>query len=237
MNNIFRPYNSIYQTHPIYIRLHTQVEVDFNLHFHWMKKILAMLLLMWYWNIWQELYLQVVLPKLKALELCEINVKKIWHNQTPCCFQHLTQLIVWECQKLKFIFYASMIKSLKQLQHLEIRSCRGLQAIISEEGADQEPPCFSFPRVTIISLCYLPEVTCSCPVLHTSEWPELKKLDVFCCDKFNTFASESFSFRSNENNQISIVPFFPDEKVWYHFSDFYDHLSPCASKEIRKPKF
>ena len=155
------------------------------------------------------------MPNLEALELCEINVKSIWHNQTPCGFQRLTRLIVWGCQKLKFMFYASMIKSLEQLQHLEIRNCTGLQVIISEGGPGQEPPCFAFRRVTNISLCHLPELTCLYPGLHTSEWPELKKLEVFSCDKLNTFASESFSFHSNEKKQLHVPkqPFFSFEKV------------------------
>ncbi|KDO50019.1 hypothetical protein CISIN_1g001513mg [Citrus sinensis] len=159
---------------------------------------------------------KVVLPNLEALELCEINVKSIWHNQTPCCFQRLTRLIVWGCQKLKFMFYASMIKSLEQLQHLEIRNCTGLQVIISEGGPGQEPPCFAFRRVTNISLCHLPELTCLYPGLHTSEWPELKKLEVFSCDKLNTFASESFSFHSNEKKQLHVPkqPFFSFEKIF-----------------------
>ena len=214
------------------------MEVDFDLHLQLMNKILEMLLLIWYWNIWQELYLKVVLPNLEALELCEINVKSIWHNQTPCCFQRLTRLIVWGCQKLKFMFYDSMIKSLEQLQHLEIRNCTGLEVIISEEGPGQETPCFAFRRVTNISLCHLPELTCLYPGLHTSEWPELKKLEVFSCDKLYTFASESYSFDSNENNQLHVPkqPLFSFEKVWYNVLDFYDQLSPCALKEIRKPK-
>ncbi|GAY66980.1 hypothetical protein CUMW_253110 [Citrus unshiu] len=159
---------------------------------------------------------KVVLPNLEALELCEINVKSIWHNQTPCCFQRLTRLIVWGCQKLKFMFYASMIKSLEQLQQLEIRNCTGLQVIISEGGPGQEPPCFAFRRVTNISLCHLPELTCLYPGLHTSEWPELKKLEVFSCDKLNTFASESFSFHSNEKKQLHVPkqPFFSFEKIF-----------------------
>ncbi|KAH9696839.1 Disease resistance protein [Citrus sinensis] len=159
---------------------------------------------------------KVVLPNLEALELCEINVKSIWHNQTPSCFQHLTRLIVWGCQKLKFMFYDSMIKSLEQLQHLEIRNCTGLEVIISEEGPGQETPCFAFRRVTNISLCHLPELTCLYPGLHTSEWPELKKLEVFSCDKLYTFASESYSFDSNENNQLHVPkqPLFSFEKIF-----------------------
>ncbi|KAH9752655.1 hypothetical protein KPL71_014782 [Citrus sinensis] len=69
---------------------------------------------------------KVALPNLEALEISAINVDKIWHyNQIPAAvfphFQSLTRLVVWYCDKLKYIFSASMIGSLKQLQHLDIR--------------------------------------------------------------------------------------------------------------------
>ncbi|ESR45736.1 hypothetical protein CICLE_v10004038mg [Citrus x clementina] len=86
----------------------------------------------------------------KALELNAINVDEIWHdNQLTAmitCFQSLTRLIVWGCDKLKYIFSASMIQSLKHLQHLEIRICMGLQEIISKDTADQVTPYFVFPK-------------------------------------------------------------------------------------------
>ncbi|GAY66745.1 hypothetical protein CUMW_251260 [Citrus unshiu] len=86
----------------------------------------------------------------KALELNAINVDEIWHyNQLPAmvpCLRSLTRLIVWGCDKLKYIFSASTIQSLEQLQHLEIRLCKSLQEIISENRTDQVTAYFVFPR-------------------------------------------------------------------------------------------
>ncbi|KAH9754946.1 Disease resistance protein [Citrus sinensis] len=47
---------------------------------------------------------KVVLPNLEALELYQINLEKIWHNQLPAMlpgFQSLTRLIVCSCDKMK----------------------------------------------------------------------------------------------------------------------------------------
>ena len=142
-----------------------------------------------------------MLPNLEALELNAINVDEIWHdNQLTAmitCFQSLTRLIVWGCDKLKYIFSASMIQSLKHLQHLEIRICMGLQEIISKDRAYQVTPYFVFPQVTTLNLEGLPELRCLYPGMHTSEWPALKHLEACNCDKITLS-------QNNENDQFGI---------------------------------
>ncbi|KAH9752715.1 Disease resistance protein [Citrus sinensis] len=144
---------------------------------------------------------KVVLPNLEALELNAINVDEIWHyNQLPGmvpCFQSLTRLIVWGCDKLKYIFSASTIQSLEQLQHLEIRLCKSLQEIISEDRTDQVTAYFVFPRVTTLKLDGLPELRCLYPGMHTSEWPALKNLVACNCDKITLS-------QNDENDQFGV---------------------------------
>ncbi|KAH9754888.1 Disease resistance protein [Citrus sinensis] len=150
---------------------------------------------------------KVVLPSLEDLKLVGINVEKIWQNQLPAmflCFQSLTKLIVGKCHKLKCIFSTSMLRSFEQLRQLNIYNCMGLLEIISE-GADQVPPCFIFPRLTFLRLRKLPELRCLYPGMHTSEWPALKMLKVFGCDKIKLFGSELSSFHGNiDKNQLHI---------------------------------
>ncbi|GAY54201.1 hypothetical protein CUMW_154890 [Citrus unshiu] len=107
---------------------------------------------------------KVELPNLEALELCAINVDKIWHyNLLPFMlsrFQSLTRLIVRSCPKLKYIFSASMIQNFELLRELSIADCRGLREIISKDRADHVTPCFVFPQMTTLRLEILPELKC-----------------------------------------------------------------------------
>lgn len=161
-----------------------------------------------------------MLPNLKALELYKINLEKIWHNHLPAMFprfQSLIRLILCCCHKLKYIFSASMVKSFEQLQHMEILECRGVQEIISEEREDQVNPSFVFPHLITLCLIKLPALRCLYPAMHTSEWPALKDLKVYSCDRATIFDSELFSFcKSNEKNHLDISaqqPLFLLEKV------------------------
>ena len=151
-----------------------------------------------------------MLPNLEALELYQLNVEKIWHNQLPAMFpgfQSLTRLIVCRCHNLKHIFSASMIRIFEQLQHLEIHDGVSLQEIISEEGADQVNPSFVFRRLTTLKLLRLPELRCLYPGMHTSEWPLLSTLQVCSCDKLKAFASElSSSHRNYDEKNLFHIP-------------------------------
>ncbi|KAH9754906.1 Disease resistance protein [Citrus sinensis] len=171
---------------------------------------------------------KVVLPNLEALELRDINIDRIWHyNELPAMFpgsQSLTRLILWDCNKLKYIFSASMIRSFEQLQSLEIVNCKVLQEIISRDRAeaDQETtPCFVFPRLTTLVLLGLPELRCFYPGMHTSEWPALKELEVRSCGKIKPFSSELSL--NKENDQLGIpaaqVPLFSFEKIFPNLED------------------
>ncbi|KAK9214753.1 hypothetical protein WN944_006752 [Citrus x changshan-huyou] len=161
---------------------------------------------------------KVALPNLEALEISDINVDKIWHyNHLPVMFprfQNLTRLIVWRCHKLKYIFSASMIGSLKQIQHLDIRHCEDLQEIISENRADEEIPNFAFSQLTTLRLEDLPKLRYLYPGMHTSEWPALEILLVYRCDKLNILAADLS--QNNENDQLGIPaqqPLLPLEKI------------------------
>ncbi|KAK9218249.1 hypothetical protein WN943_006886 [Citrus x changshan-huyou] len=161
---------------------------------------------------------KVALPNLEALEISDINVDKIWHyNHLPVMFprfQNLTRLTVQRCHKLKYIFSASMIGSLKQLQHLEVCLCEDLQEIISENRADQVIPHFVFPQLTTLRLQHLPKLRCLYPGMHTLEWPALEMLLVHRCDKLKIFAADLS--QNNENDQLGIPaqqPLLPLEKI------------------------
>ncbi|KAL9448028.1 hypothetical protein AB3S75_015492 [Citrus x aurantiifolia] len=161
---------------------------------------------------------KVALPNLEALEISKINVDKIWHyNHLPVMFprfQSLTRLIVWRCNKLKYIFSASMIGSLKQLQHLEVSFCEDLQEIISENRADEVIPYFVFPQLTTLRLEGLPKLRCVYPGMHISEWPALEILSVYRCDKLKIFTADLS--QNNENDRLGIPaqqPPLPLEKI------------------------
>ncbi|XP_031269158.1 uncharacterized protein LOC116127665 [Pistacia vera] len=136
---------------------------------------------------------KVVFPNLEDVRLQAINSQMIWDSQLPPmsdCYQHLTRLIIKDIGKLKYVFPSSMVKNFEQLQHLEISNCDELKEIIAKEGGVEAPPTFIFPRVEFLQFGNLPKLTTFYPGIHSSEWPKLKKLQVYSCDKLHIFTSQ-----------------------------------------------
>ncbi|KAK9206191.1 hypothetical protein WN943_016464 [Citrus x changshan-huyou] len=154
---------------------------------------------------------KLVLPNLEVLEVRDINVAKIWHNQLSavmsCNLQNLTRLVVEDCCKLRYVFSYSTAKRLGQLQHLVISRCPLLEEIVGKEGGVEADPSFVFPRLTILKLSSLPELRAFYPGIHTLECPILTRLEVSLCDKLESFSSESYSLHeNNEEGQLIEVP-------------------------------
>lgn len=137
--------------------------------------------------------MQIVSPNLKALDLHGTHFEMIWDHliqNKSSCYQNLTRLIMAKCAKLKYVFPSSVIKSFAQLQHLEISSCKELKEIVTKEEGAEAIATFTFPQVAFLKLNDLPELTGLCLELHTSEWPMLRELQVYKCDKLQLVMSD-----------------------------------------------
>ncbi|XP_031252472.1 uncharacterized protein LOC116110382 [Pistacia vera] len=137
---------------------------------------------------------KVVLPNLEALELHGINTENISQLlDTSSGPRKLTRLILRNCEKLKYVFPFSMIKSFEQLQHLEISTCKGLKEVVTKEDGEERIAKFDFPHVAFLKLNDLPELTTFCLGIPTLDWPwpKLKKLEVSDCDKLQMLPSEN----------------------------------------------
>ncbi|XP_044479714.1 probable disease resistance protein At4g27220 [Mangifera indica] len=133
---------------------------------------------------------KVIFPNLKVLEL-KSSLGEIWNKESSTySYENLTHLTLFECDKIKYVFPLSIAKSLQQLQHLKLTSCKVLEGIVAPEEGTKAVVNFSFPQVTKVNLLFLPEFTDFYPGIHTLEWPKLKELMVRDCPKFKMISSE-----------------------------------------------
>lgn len=169
-------------------------------------------------------------PNLETLELYAINTERIWHNQPVAVspgIQNLTCLIVHGSEKIKYLFPSSIVRNFVQLQHLEICHCTVLEEIVSKERGEEATATFVFPKVTYLKLCNLSELITFYPGIHTLEWPLLKRLEVYGCNKVKIFTSEFLSFPKNsEEIQHNI----PTQQALFLVEKVQDHL--FSSKNI-----
>ncbi|XP_044477834.1 probable disease resistance protein At4g27220 [Mangifera indica] len=165
---------------------------------------------------------KVVVPNLEVLELRSVNSEILWDSQyvaISSCYQHLTNLILNGCEKLKYVFLPSMVKSFERLEHIEICNCSVLKEIISKEMEANKT--FVFPRETFLKLENLPEFATFYPGVYTSEWPVLKKLEKLAngfCQGRSRSAWASAWEKLASARQKQLLP--PGRSSFYHLAEF-----------------
>ncbi|KAJ1426838.1 P-loop containing nucleoside triphosphate hydrolase [Sesbania bispinosa] len=129
---------------------------------------------------------------LKKLVLNQLpNLEHIW-NKDPDEFlnlQGLQEVSIFNCQSLKSLFYTSVTN---HLVTLDVKYCERLEEIVvgDEVALEGETKKLIFHCLISLTLWGLPELKYFYPEKHSLEWPILKYLDVYHCDKLKLFTIE-----------------------------------------------
>ncbi|XP_021911828.1 uncharacterized protein LOC110825662 [Carica papaya] len=194
---------------------------------------------------------KAVLPKLKEVVISHIdNLEQIWNNYiSATSLSELKIVKVQNCPKLSTVFPAVAARSLLQLEQLLIGYC-GVEYIVSKlEGDETAFLNFVFPQVSSVELRTLPELKSFYPSKHTTEWPKLKRLDVYHCEKLWLYSPE-YAIQSYEDGRLNVpdlqMPLVLVEKVLPNLETMslkeediamisYSNISPADL--FRKAKF
>ena len=129
----------------------------------------------------------------------------------------MRQVEVSKCKTLKSLFLVSVVKSLEQLERLRINDCELMEEIVALEEGLETMTKFVFPRITSLTLQLLPKLKYFYPEKHTSEWPSLKILKIYKCNKVRIAASNELSFPNTDGLGHHVPmqqPLFLIQKVW-----------------------
>ncbi|XP_012442127.1 putative disease resistance protein RGA4 [Gossypium raimondii] len=81
-------------------------------------------------------------------------------------FQNLTQLLVYDCRRLRYIFSPTIARNLPQLGILQISDCEELEQIIKKDQTSSQhhlqPICF--PKLNWIKICNCENLKCIFPI-------------------------------------------------------------------------
>ncbi|XP_045802773.1 uncharacterized protein LOC123896433 [Trifolium pratense] len=142
------------------------------------------------------------------------KLKHIWSGNPneSFKFQNLCILKVMHCESLNHVFPLSLAKELQHLQAIYIRVC-GVESIVArDEMVDTSPkPILIFPELKSLRFRNLTQLQNFYPGLHTLDFPVLRDVDVFHCDKLVLF--EPMSLNYQDNVTVDIIPLLSIEKV------------------------
>ncbi|XP_017622865.1 uncharacterized protein LOC108466970 isoform X1 [Gossypium arboreum] len=135
---------------------------------------------------------QFVSRHLESLQLCSINTKRIWHNQTYPQLSNLTSLFINECGNLEHLLSPSLANSLVQLQRFQILDCESLREIIFTEKIEEEKiDVICFPRLNYLRIEGLRNLIFFCSRNYNIEFPLLKELEIEDCPKLKEFICQT----------------------------------------------
>ncbi|KAJ4717788.1 Disease resistance protein [Melia azedarach] len=134
---------------------------------------------------------KLVLPNLENLELCEINVERIWQDHDAALssgYQNLTRLIIRGCGNLRFLCSSSIASGFVQLQHLEICECPLLEEIV----VVNERKDLVFPQVEFLKMENLESLR-KFFLGDYIEFSSLKELKIIGCPELKEFMVKNIS--------------------------------------------
>ncbi|KAI3670234.1 hypothetical protein L1987_88057 [Smallanthus sonchifolius] len=108
----------------------------------------------------------LLLPYLKVLELYDLKeMRHVWkcnwnkffipqHHPLHFPFQNLTDITLWDCHKIKYLFSPLMAKFLSNLKHVYIGECDGIEEVVSwRDDEYEENTLTSFQKNTTFFPC------------------------------------------------------------------------------------
>ncbi|KAH9696679.1 Disease resistance protein [Citrus sinensis] len=143
----------------------------------------------------------MMLSRLARLYMWELpELKRIWKApaQHVINLQTLTELNVYRCNNLTYIFTLSQARSLKQLTSLYVRECERLECIVEAKSDHNEGEIsvedgymmLALPLLRELSLDDLPELMSFCSENYCSTWPTLEELYLSICPNLTVNSTE-----------------------------------------------
>ncbi|KAK4849914.1 hypothetical protein QYF36_002045 [Acer negundo] len=160
---------------------------------------------------------KVQIPYLKSLQIKKMNMRKIWcHYQlTLDSFSKIVSFGVYDCHNLLNIFPSNMLGRLQKLEAVVIQRCNSMEQIFEEVKISscmmedivakedlEAVPRFVFPQLKWLKLVDLPSLRSFYSGVYISEWPKLKILRMWGCNKVEILTSEFLSLQKSQGESL-----------------------------------
>ncbi|XLR06672.1 hypothetical protein S83_034610 [Arachis hypogaea] len=180
---------------------------------------------------------QVSFPNLDTLKLSSLNLNKIWKDNRHS-FYKLRNLIVENCDGLKYLFSSTMVESFSNLIELEISECHLMEEIIATEDRDNNIVTLKEVGFSKLQTIILKDMKSLKKIWH-SEFSKVKTLQVKNCEKIRVIFPSSMEKAYNGLETLMVADCDLVEEIFQLSSDENSGLEQTQLKKItleRLPK-
>ncbi|XP_057745253.1 uncharacterized protein LOC130963123 [Arachis stenosperma] len=161
---------------------------------------------------------QVAFFNLDTLKLSSLKLNKIWKDNQHS-FYKLTNLIVENCDGLKYLFSSTMVESFPNLTKLEISECHLMEEIIAaEEDSDNNIVTLEEVRFFKLQTIILKNMKSLKKIWH-KEFSKVKTLQVKNCEKIRAIFSSSMQKAYNDLETLMVTDCVSVEEIFQLSSD------------------
>jgi len=155
-------------------------------------------------------WLNVICDSEKLQELSVLNcpdLETLVHS-TPSSvsFTYVKEMYIERCQKLKYLFQLSALNKLENLEHIGVRDCKSMKAIVLKDEGDI-PEEIKLQRLKRIDLYRFRRLECFYSGNGTMQLPSLMQVHIRMCPKMKFFSRGEIdvnsSFRGIQASKIS----------------------------------
>ncbi|RYR28068.1 hypothetical protein Ahy_B01g052172 isoform A [Arachis hypogaea] len=185
----------------------------------------------------QNLEKLVSFPNLDTLKLSSLNLNKIWKDNRHS-FYKLRNLIVENCDGLKYLFSSTMVESFSNLIELEISECHLMEEIIATEDRDNNIVTLKEVGFSKLQTIILKDMKSLKKIWH-SEFSKVKTLQVKNCEKIRVIFPSSMEKAYNGLETLMVADCDLVEEIFQLSSDENSGLEQTQLKKItleRLPK-
>ena len=141
------------------------------------------------------------------------DLKTLVHSTPSVSFTYVKEMYIHSCKGLKYLFTLSAVNKLENLEHIEVRDCQSMEAIVFKDEGDISEE-IKLQRLKRIDLNFLLSLECFYSGDDTMRLPSLMQVDIWMCVKMEFFSGGEIvlnsSFRGIQASNIS-----SDELVLY----------------------
>ncbi|KAG8372105.1 hypothetical protein BUALT_Bualt12G0031900 [Buddleja alternifolia] len=151
---------------------------------------------------------------LKVLEILDLAaLMYLWNSQNQnVSLSNLTSINIHCCDKLRTLFPLKMAKDgLSQLKELKIWSCEMMEEVFSNDGGGH----ITFPKLKILRLGSLPNLTTFCKGIESIEFSLLTELRIGHCQKLTSFVSTTGNNPRLAGHSDDSLHWFCNQKVTF----------------------
>ncbi|GLU15747.1 hypothetical protein SLE2022_322150 [Rubroshorea leprosula] len=115
------------------------------------------------------------LPKLSAL----VRVEGV--ATPPHVFSNLKMLDIEYCSGMRKLLPLELLQAFQNLEEIYVYECEQMEEIIASSDSDASSDKFTFPKLRILSLCYLPQLKSICSAKGVMVCDCIEKIQIWRC--------------------------------------------------------